>query len=153
MSQAQPLSSLAPEYSSKVIPVPQYVIPQNTASVIDSNYIPYTAPCVIKEPECKKEPNCIKEPECKREPECKKPCDPCATSGYGYGWGWLGALILWFIIFTVLFWLIFYSLKPAFVLQQDSNQVDTSKVLLAAVIAALILVIIIWLIKVAVGRR
>lgn len=64
-------------------------------------------------------------------------------------WGWLGALILWFIIFTVLFWLIYYSLKPSFVLQNDSNQVDTAKVLLAAVISALILVIIIWLIKAA----
>jgi cell division protein FtsX len=62
-------------------------------------------------------------------------------------------LILWFIIFIVLFWLIFYSLKPAFVLQSDSNQVDTAKVLLAAVIAALILVIAVWLIKVAISRR
>ena len=92
---------------------------------------------------------------------CPPPKDPCAKdacgnvyTGYdlGYGWGWLGALIMWFIIFTVLFWLIFYSLKPAFVLQNDSNQVDTSKVLLAAVIASLILVIVIWLIKVAITR-
>jgi cell division protein FtsX len=60
---------------------------------------------------------------------------------------------LWFIIFTVLFWLIFFSLKPSFVLQTDSNQVDTAKVLLAAVIAALIVVAIIWLIKWAISRR
>ena len=71
----------------------------------------------------------------------------------GYGWGWLGALILWFIIFTVLFWLIFFSLKPPFVLQTDSNQVDSSKVLLAAVLSSLILVIIIWLIKFAISKR
>ena len=82
--------------------------------------------------------------------EIKKDCDPCKSN---YGWGWLGALILWFIIITVLFWLIYYSLKPSFVLQTDSNQVDTAKVLLAAVISALILVIIIWLIKAALTRN
>lgn len=94
---------------------------------------------------------------------CKKPCDtkpiskcddPCKSGrDMGWGWGWLGALILWFIVFTVLFWLIYYSLKPSFVLQTDSNQVDTAKVLLAAVISAIILVIIIWLIKLAVTRQ
>jgi hypothetical protein len=79
----------------------------------------------------------------------------CSTSGYelGYGWGWLGALILWFIIFTVIFWLIYFSLKPTFVFSNDSNQVDTAKVLLSAVISSIILVIIIWLIKLAVTRK
>jgi len=93
---------------------------------------------------------------CAKPDPCADPCakadpcaDPCAKKS---DWGWLGALILWFIIFTVLFWLIFFSLKPAFVLQNDSNQVDTAKVLLAAVIAALILVIIVWLVKVAIAR-
>jgi hypothetical protein len=82
------------------------------------------------------------------------PCDPCSTTpAYGaWGWGWLGSIILWGIIFTVLFWLIFYSLKPPFVLQTDSNQVDTAKVLLAAVIAAIILVAIILLIKFLINR-
>lgn len=84
-------------------------------------------------------------------------CEPRVTqlANYGYnpwGWGWLGSIILWSIIFTVLFWLIFYSLKPAFVLQTDSNQVDTAKVLLAAVIAALILVAAIILIKFLINR-
>jgi hypothetical protein len=83
---------------------------------------------------------------------CKDECDPCKDTS-SYGWGWLGALVLWFIIFTVLFWLIYYSLKPSFVLQTDSNQVDTAKVLLAAVISAIILVIIIWLIKAALTRN
>ena len=68
-------------------------------------------------------------------------------------WGWLGALVLWFIIFLVLFWLIFYSLKPSFVLHNETNQIDTAKVLLAAVIASLILIVIIWLIRAAVNKR
>jgi len=97
---------------------------------------------------------------CKKpcEDPCKKvdPCDPCAAEKQHYmhhGWGWLGALILWFIIFTVLFWLIYYSLKPGFVLQSGTNQVDTAKVLLAAVITSLVVVIVIWLIKIAVTRQ
>ena len=137
MSQVQPLSSLAPEYNTKL---PNSLKVENVMSN-DCN----------KQMECPAKPACAKEPECPKQDECSKKteCDPC----YKTGWGWLGALILWFIIFTVLFWLIFYSLKPSFVLQTDSNQVDTAKVLLAAVIAALILVVVIWLIKVAINRR
>ena len=66
---------------------------------------------------------------------------------YDRTWGWLGAVILWWIIFTVLFWLIYFSLKPNIVLDAN-NQVDTSKVLLAAVVTSIVLVIIIWIIKV-----
>ena len=82
----------------------------------------------------------------------KAKCDDGCGTDYMHGWGWLGTLILWFIVFTVLFWLIFYSLKPSFVLQSGTTQVDTAKVLLASVIAALILIVIIWLIKAAVTR-
>lgn len=155
MSQAQPLSTLAPEYSNPLQPVQQVVVTQVPATqiVIEPSCPPKRVDCPPKLVECPpKKVECCppKREECPKK-ECPKPCDPCAPAGYG--WGWLGALILWFIIFTVLFWLIFYSLKPSFVLQADSNQVDTAKVLLAAVIAALILVIIIWLIKAAVTRR
>lgn len=130
MTQAQSLSTLAPEYNTQLTTAQQFGLQE----------IPSTAGC---------------RPKCAPKPDCRDPCkDPCRR-GYdmGYGWGWLGALILWFIIFTVLFWLIYYSLKPSFVLQTDSNQVDTAKVLLAAVISALLLVILIWLIKAAVSRR
>ena len=101
-------------------------------------------------------PKC--EPACPPTPKCAPACPPteCNIKTMGekpYEWSWLGALILWFIIFTVLFWLIFYSLKPNFVLQTNSTTVDTSKVLLSAIISALILVIIIWLIKTAVSRK
>src|SRR3989338_1526258 len=121
MSQALPLSTLAPEFNNRISPAQQFGLQE---------------PCLDRNAKCNP---------CQ---PCKPTCDPC-RSGYdmGYGWGWLGALILWFIIFTVLFWLIYYSLKPSFVLQTDSNQVDTAKVLLGAVISALILVILIWLIK------
>lgn len=167
MSLAQPLSTLAPAYNNSSLPVKEVIITQEETSqiIIEQDYSPDKPKCPD---ECPRKPECFEEcpkPECNpctkpRDPcvkaECPKPCDPCAKpcDPYAsYGWGWLGALILWFIIFTVLFWLIFYSLKPSFVLQADSNQVDTSKVLLASLISALILVIIIWLIKAAVSRR
>jgi len=65
----------------------------------------------------------------------------------GHIWSWLGFLILWFIVFTVILWLIYYSLKPPFVIQKDGTQVDTAKVLLAALISALILIIIVGIIN------
>lgn len=85
------------------------------------------------------------------EEKCKDPChdpcrDPCKT---GWGWESFGIFVLSLIVLIVLFWIVFFSLKPPFVLQSDSNQVDTSKVLLAAVISAFILVLLIWLIKAA----
>ncbi|HSW75827.1 MAG TPA: hypothetical protein VLG50_02190 [Candidatus Saccharimonadales bacterium] len=82
----------------------------------------------------------------KRMEDCNvEPCvEPCETSCFGMGW--LGVLILWFIIFTVLFWLIFYSIKPSWATNPDGS-VNTSKILLAALLSALVLIIIIWLIK------
>lgn len=79
------------------------------------------------------------------EPCCPDPCDPCKTTS-AFDMGWLGMLLLWFIIFTVLFWLIFYSLQPSWVLNADGT-INTGKVLLSAIVSAIILVIIIWLIK------
>lgn len=81
--------------------------------------------------------------ECDPEPSCCE--DPCAETS-SFTMGWLGMLLLWFIIFTVLFWLIFYSLKPSWAMNSDGS-VNTGKVLLASIIAAIILVIVIWLIK------
>jgi hypothetical protein len=134
--QQQPLSSLAPGFTMQSQPYTSNQYP----------VVPLATPACAK-------PQCTPPPSPCKKPEPVSPCDdPCAKKA-GYGWGWLGALVLWFIIFTVIFWLIFYSLKPSFVLQSGSNQVDTAKVLLAAVIAALILVVIIWLIKAAIGRR
>ena len=80
-------------------------------------------------------------------------CDPCAgTKSVSSSWEWFGLFVLWFIALTVLFWLIYYSLKPPIVLQSDGNQIDTAKVLLAAVISAFVLIVIIWLIKAAMGK-
>lgn len=72
----------------------------------------------------------------------------CLNNNYMmHKWDWLATLIMWFIIFLVLFWLIFYSLQPGFVLKNNTKEIDTAKVLLSAVIASLILIIIIIMIK------
>lgn len=130
---------------------PEYTRPIDKCAKPCGNTCERPDPCA-KDP-CPKDP-CAKDP-CAKDSCPKDSCpNPCAR-GYdlSYGWGWLGGLILWFIIFTILFWLIYYSLKPDFVMQDNSPQVDTSKVLLAAVITSLILVAVIWLIKVAIAWR
>lgn len=158
MSQNQPLNVLKPgvnnisnlQYGSQP---QQFIIPpnQNPPAFYDGQPCPTACPtkpaCPPKN--CEPKPACPPK-NCETKPACPK--DPCAKGGIA-GWAWLGMAILWFVIFTVLFWLIYYSLKPAFVLQNDSSQVDTGKVLLAAVISSLILIVIVWLIKFAVTRK
>ena len=75
------------------------------------------------------------------------PCDPCETDhhGHGHGYSSIGWAVLWFIIIAVIVWLIIFSLKPAWALDEDGN-VDTGKVLLASIVIALIIVIIVWII-------
>lgn len=157
-SSTAPLSSLAPDaiiVVEKVIEVE--IVTEKTPVIVDINEVKHTQkqnnPCCLtpKKEECcppKKEECCPP----KKEECCPLPVDPCCPSAttnswYGYGWNLLGALILWFIIFTVLFWLIYFSLKPSFVMDDDSNEVDTGKVLLASVISSIILVILVWIIK------
>ena len=66
-------------------------------------------------------------------------------------WSQLVAFILWLIVLTIVFWLIFYSLSPKFVLKADTNEPDLSKVLFYAFIFALIILIFIWIIKLCVA--
>lgn len=139
--QTQPLTTLAPEFNNQYLVAP---------------VAPLARPCPGQCPKPAPAP-CPKPCPAPCPKPCPDPCDPCVQQRHGYhswgmGWGGLGALVLWFIIFIVLFWLIFYSLKPSWVLQNGTNQVDTAKVLLSAVIAALILIVIIWLIKLAIDK-
>src|SRR5690348_6989245 len=63
--------------------------------------------------------------------------------------GWIsgvGLFIIWFIILTVITWLFIFSLKPSWVVNQTTGEIDTGKVLFASLIIALVIVIIIWLI-------
>ena len=93
---------------------------------------------------CQERAKCCNEPPvCPEVVKCET--DPCSTTSY-FDMGWLGMLLLWFIIFTVLFWLIFYSLNPAFVQNENSGDVNTGKVLLASIVSSIILVIVIFLI-------
>lgn len=85
-----------------------------------------------------------------------EPCDPCEMhhdhhdhhDHHHHGYSSIGWAVLWFIIIAVIVWLIIFSLKPAWALNEDGD-VDTGKVLLASIVIALIIVIIIWIIYAA----
>lgn len=138
---SQSLNALAPEFMNKnEYTSPRHYMEKEVNHLSPEDYKRWCNMRAEKERCLKRAADCV---------ECEKPCeDPCADpcKEESFGFGWLGVLILWFIIFTVIFWLIFFSLQPSWTLNQDGS-VNTGKVLLAAIIAAIILVIIIWLIK------
>jgi len=84
---------------------------------------------------------------------CKEQCDEAPKEKRHNGWLIAGALILWFIIFVVIFWLILYSLQPPPLMKKGTNTIDTGKLLLAAVIIAFILDVIIGIIAWLVFRN
>lgn len=61
------------------------------------------------------------------------------------GWGWLAMLVLWFIVVTIFAWLIFYSLRPSYVKNPDTGELDTSRLLLASVIVGVVFIVVVWL--------
>jgi hypothetical protein len=60
--------------------------------------------------------------------------------------------MLWFAVFTVIFFLLFVALRPDPVLQPDGS-IDLAKALLIAILAALVIILFIWLIKMLVSRH
>jgi hypothetical protein len=83
----------------------------------------------------------------------KVPCDDMHMSHHGHhmdhhhghGYSSIGWAVLWFIIIAVIVWLIVYSLRPTWALN-DVNELDTGKILLASIVIALIIVIVIFVI-------
>lgn len=121
----------------------------------------YCAPKVQKEKECKPckpEPKPEKHTHCGKTMSCDTGCDDdkpsCERyqSSYGKGGSWFLNLVIWFIIIAVIIWFILVSTKPTWVQKYDENgvatgEVDQGKALLWAVIIALIVVVIIWLVR------
>lgn len=69
----------------------------------------------------------------------------------GMGLGWVGHLLLWAFIFFVFWWLIFFSVRPWFCLNK-SGDIDTARVAGWAAVAALLTVVILWIIVWVVRR-
>jgi hypothetical protein len=87
---------------------------------------------------------------CSAQPLSALAATPVDNNGYNMKKGW-GTYVLWFIIIAVIAWFILYSLRPTWV-QQETNgspngQVDAGKVLLWAIVIALIVVLLVWLIR------
>lgn len=84
---------------------------------------------------------------------CEDPCKEKKCDGYGMGWG-VGAAILWFIVIVVIVWFLLWVFKPV-CLQlvgvdgRPTGQVDAGRVLVAAIVIAIIILVIAWLIRVA----
>jgi len=88
---------------------------------------------------CEKPKPVVCEDPCK--PKCVDACgNPVVASPWG-AWSW-ASLILWFIVFTILFWLGLYALRPVG-LQNADGTVNVGKALLAAVILAIVLTLIV----------
>jgi hypothetical protein len=68
-------------------------------------------------------------------------------------WNYVGTLFLWFIVLVAIFWLIYFALKPSFVLESGSTQVDVAKVWLAALVTAALVLILILIIKALINRK
>ena len=67
------------------------------------------------------------------------------------GWEMVAHFLMWLVGLTVVFWIIYYSLRPPFVLNAK-KELDTARTLLAAFLTALILVIVLSGVKFLVSK-
>lgn len=132
--------------------VQQVQVPQKAVCVPCGPEQPVAAPCPAPVQACPPQPCAQPVQACPPQQANYCPPQACATSSHWSGWGALGQFLLWFIILTILFWLVYYSLHPGFVMVPGTNTVDTARVLLAAVITAIVIILIVWLIWALVSR-
>lgn len=88
-----------------------------------------------------------KVPACATTPACG-----VATTGCSY-WVWY---LVWFFIIAIIVWFILYATKPTWVQTtnergEHTGQVDNGKVLVAAIVIALIILLIFWIFRWACG--
>lgn len=77
---------------------------------------------------------------------------PAAVAAYGVHEQTWGLYLVWFIITALIVWVILYLLRPAFLSSRNPDGSytgipDTGKTLGAAVVIALIVVLIVWLVR------
>ncbi len=80
-----------------------------------------------------------------------KSIDPKNFFGAPSNWEMAAHALMWLIGLTVIFWIIYYSLRPPFVLN-PKKELDTSKILLAAFLTALIIVVLLFIAKFALKK-
>ena len=72
------------------------------------------------------------------------------ANGYSVSENNWGVYLVWFIVATLIIWIILYLLRPAFLQTRNpdgsyTGQVDTGKALGAAVVFGLLIVLLVWL--------
>lgn len=97
-------------------------------------------------PDCKK--SCCVKPACAK-PACPKDCaKPCCKSTESNWTLYVVAYLVWFIIAIVIFYLIFASSKPAFLM--DGKELNVGKTIgvsfLCALVSLIILQLILWVV-------
>lgn len=78
------------------------------------------------------------------------PAVAVAAAGYSVSENSWGVYLVWFIVATLIIWIILYLLRPAFLQTRNpdgsyTGQVDTGKALGAAVVFGLLIVLLVWL--------
>ena len=80
--------------------------------------------------------------------------DSAREMKHGYlGYGWAGAGLFWFVILILIIFFLFVFFKPDFVMRKRdcevTDEVDCMKALLSAIVVAIIICFIIWIIAYA----
>ena len=73
----------------------------------------------------------------------------------GYGW-WF--FLFWFLIIGIIVWFLLFALKPDFVQKKDcdgypTGEVDQGRVLGTAIVVALIIILVVWILQWGFGDR
>lgn len=63
------------------------------------------------------------------------------------------ALIVWFIILFVVIAVCLYALKPTMVYKKKEKEIDNGKIILTALVLALLIVLFIWIIGACLARK
>lgn len=86
---------------------------------------------------------------------CPNPAMHSEYDGYrGYAIdNGIGALIVWFFIIFVVTVLLIYAITPTFTMKYNSDEIDNGKAMLTAFVFSLFIVLLIFAVRWAAGRK
>lgn len=81
-----------------------------------------------------------------------KPTEYDGYKGYSLG-NSAAALIVWFIILFVIIAVCLYALKPTMIYKKKKDEIDNGKIILTALVLALLIVLFFWLIAACFSKK